>query len=233
MSDSVEDPRGDAPVDREVTRVEGFSDAVFGFAITLLVVSLEVPSTFDDLLAVLRGAPVFAASFSLLLLIWHEHHQFFRRFGLRDGLTVWLNGGLLFVVMLYIYPLKFLFAMLGSRGGALAASAPSMIRVEQIPTLMLIYGVGFALVFAALTGMYLHALRLSATPVARADRHWRTDAWLGAGHSLVYVAVGLLSVVVAHLGRDPIWGLLAGLTYTTIGPFQFLYHALTKRYRAA
>lgn len=31
---------------KEVSRVEGLSDAVFGFAITLLVVSLEVPKTF-------------------------------------------------------------------------------------------------------------------------------------------------------------------------------------------
>ena len=30
---------------REVSRIEGFSDAVFGFALTLLVVSLEVPGS--------------------------------------------------------------------------------------------------------------------------------------------------------------------------------------------
>ena len=28
---------------REISRLEGLSDAVFGFAITLLIVSLEVP----------------------------------------------------------------------------------------------------------------------------------------------------------------------------------------------
>ena len=34
---------------REVTRLEALSDAVFGFAATLLVVSLEVPQTFPEL----------------------------------------------------------------------------------------------------------------------------------------------------------------------------------------
>lgn len=32
---------------REISRIEGLSDAVFGFAITLLVVSLEVPKPAD------------------------------------------------------------------------------------------------------------------------------------------------------------------------------------------
>jgi uncharacterized membrane protein len=34
----------------DISRFEGLSDAVFGFAITLLIVSLEVPRTFDELL---------------------------------------------------------------------------------------------------------------------------------------------------------------------------------------
>lgn len=52
----------------QVTRIEALTDAVFGFAITLLVVSLEVPQTFDDLMAMMRGFVAFAFSFTLLIL---------------------------------------------------------------------------------------------------------------------------------------------------------------------
>jgi len=39
----------------EVSRTEGLSDAVFGFALTLLVVSLEVPKTYSELMQTMRG----------------------------------------------------------------------------------------------------------------------------------------------------------------------------------
>ena len=70
---------------REVSRIEGFSDAVFGFALTLLVVSLEVPDNFEALKEILRGFIPFAATFALVCWIWFEHYAFFRKFDAEDG----------------------------------------------------------------------------------------------------------------------------------------------------
>ncbi len=53
----------------EISRVEGFTDAVFAFAVTLLVVALEVPHTFDGLMDVVRGFPAFVICFTLLMTV--------------------------------------------------------------------------------------------------------------------------------------------------------------------
>ena len=68
-----------------MSRIEGLSDAVFGFVITLLVVSLEVPRTSTAMLDTLRGVPIFALTFTVLLAIWHAQYVFFRRYGLDDN----------------------------------------------------------------------------------------------------------------------------------------------------
>src|SRR5947207_2841599 len=78
----------------DISRIEGLSDAVFAFAVTLLVVSLEVPKTFTELAATMRGFGAFAISFALLFIIWFNQYKFFRRYGLQDNLTVCLNGAL-------------------------------------------------------------------------------------------------------------------------------------------
>src|SRR6266849_4862162 len=96
---------------REVSRVEGFSDAVFAFAITLLVVSLEVPKTFGELMAAMRGFPSFAVCFALLFQVWWRHYHFFRTYDLEDNYVIVLTGVLLFVVLFYVYPLKFVWML--------------------------------------------------------------------------------------------------------------------------
>jgi len=112
----------------ETSRLEGFSDAVFAFALTHLVVSLQVPNSYDELGRTLRSFVAFAASCAALIWIWYLHRQFFRRFGPGDGPMIVLNSTLLFVVLLYVYPLKFLSTLvLGSlvEPTSLAAIEPS------------------------------------------------------------------------------------------------------------
>src|SRR5205809_1494664 len=144
---------------REVNRLESFSDAVFGFALTLLVVSLDVPKTFDDLVATMRGFPAFALCFLFLALIWNGHYRFCRRYGLDDGMSRFLTCVMLFLVLFYVYPLKFLFNF--SITGLFGGSAPSATMTRsEFSTLLVIYGLGFAAVYLSQTLLYLHAYRL-------------------------------------------------------------------------
>src|ERR671928_307740 len=76
---------------REISRIEGFSDAVFGFALTLLIVSLEVPKTSTELLATMRGFAAFVVTFMILARLWYAQYTFFRRYALEDSVTVTLN----------------------------------------------------------------------------------------------------------------------------------------------
>jgi uncharacterized membrane protein len=135
----------------EITRLEGFSDAVFAFAVTLLVVSLEVPKTFHELMEAMRGFAAFGICFALLANVWFNHYRFFRRYGLQDPWAVFLNCALLFFVLFYVYPLKFLFVTMLNNGGRIEAQAAR--------TLLVIYGAGYAAVFLIFALLYLHAWR--------------------------------------------------------------------------
>jgi uncharacterized membrane protein len=190
---------------REVSRVEAFSDVVFGFALTLIVVSLEVPRSYDELMTVLRGFPAFAICFAMLTWIWYVHHTFFRRYALNDEITIALNTALLFLVLFYIYPLKFMFSIV--TGQIRGTRDPSMLFV--------IYGLGFAGIFAVYFFMYAHALRkreeLELNEVELYDT--RTNMIMYGS----YIVIGLLSATVA-ITVNGWWLNMAGWTYWLLGP---------------
>jgi uncharacterized membrane protein len=203
---------------REVSRLEGFSDAVIGFALTLLVVSLEVPDSFVALKETLGGFLPFAATFAIVGWIWFEHYFFFRRFPLEDGWTITLNLVLLFVVLFFVYPLKFIFTRLLGRMAGLGAAREGAFEgmsAGDARLLMLAYGAGFVLVFGILALFYKNALRRRAE--LSLDDLELFDARAGVRRHGVSVAVGLVSIVLCAV--VPPWGLWApGLVYFALGP---------------
>jgi uncharacterized membrane protein len=203
----------------DVTRTEGFSDAAFAFAVTLLVVSLEVPRNFEQLLDVLKGIPAFAVCFTILIWLWVAHYKFFRRFGLEDRLTIALNSLLLFVVMVYVYPLKFVFTIFMGMITGIQPSNTGRIRNDQVGDLFVIYGIGFMAVFLILALMNLRAYRLRDKLELNELERLMTRAEIA--RCLGIAAVGILSVVTALVIPGGAAG-FAGVAYCFIGVVEYI-----------
>lgn len=207
---------------REVTRAEAFFDAAFAFAVTLLVVSLEVPRDYAELMDALRGVPALAACFIVLFQIWYAHYRFCRRYGLSDVGTLVLDGLLVFIVLVYVYPLKYLAlaameALTGFgplQGRPLAARLP----FERIDELFMLYGVGFAAVWTILAVLVGRALarreRLGLNAVELCDTLHSICRYAGMA------GIGVLSCMLAWVlpGRSVV---LAGWAYALIAVEEF------------
>lgn len=214
----------------EIVRIEGFSDAVFAFAVTLLVVSLEVPETFTELWEKMHGFVAFMICFALLFLVWHDQYTFFRRYGLHDSVTNWLNGALLFVVLFFVYPLKFLFSFLfkAFTGGNLQVHLPDgrvewIIEREQMPQLMIIYALGYIAVALIFVLLYRRAYRKRVELELNDEEVMETRASLQS-HAL-NIGIGLLSILIVVIGGAGS-AFFAGIVYALVGPLQWLNGAI-------
>ena len=107
----------------------------------------------------MRGFPAFAPCFLLLAVIWNGHYKLCRRYGLDDGTARFLTCVILFLVLFYVYPLKFLFNF-SITGLLLGFGPPMSMTGSQFSTVLVIYGLGFAAVYAAAALLYLRAWRL-------------------------------------------------------------------------
>ena len=220
----------------EVSRLEALSDAVFGFAITLLVVSLEVPVTYAQLADTMKGFVAFAASFALLFLIWFHQYRFFRRYGLEDGPTVLLNAVLLFVVVFFVYPLKFVFKLcvdeiMGRRYAVLpdGRHVPVFTSYREPREMMVVFGLGYVAVFFLFALMHVHAYRRREALALDACERFETTG--NVREALLNVGVGLVSIAAAVLAPDRSASMLSGLAYFLVGPVMTVNGMLTGRLR--
>jgi uncharacterized membrane protein len=201
-----------------VSRLEGLTDGVFAFAVTLLVVALEVPNTFEGLMDVVRGFPAFVICFVLLMLFWNAHFRYHRRYGLEDPLSRIVTMAILVLVLFFVYPLKYLFTMVTvNLFGLDMADPPRLESMEHLRLLYLIYGVGFGGVWGLYALLYAHALRKRADLELSEIEVVQTRASLA--ENLIYVGVCLLSIALAYA---PTYEWVPGVSYALLGPLQSL-----------
>jgi len=157
-----------------------------------------------------------------LLLVWYNQYKFFRRYGLQDAMTVCLNCFLLFVVLFYVYPLKFLFTFLmnlftGGQGRIrlpTGAEATMVDSNEQVSTLMIIFGAGYIAIFCVFVLLYWHAYRKRLE--LDLNELETFDTRVDIQESFLNVGIGSLSVAVAVLGGGR-YSFPAGMVYMLNG----------------
>jgi uncharacterized membrane protein len=142
-------------------RAESFSDGVFAFAITLLVLGIQIPdlktgSNQELREALIRALPQlvpYVTSFATIGIIWLNHHAMFHGLDRVEHTTLTLNLLLLLVVAFIPYPTAVL-----SRYGAL-------------PTSAFVYGAVLTLLGLTYSLLWWHIVRRGLNPsvVDKAD----------------------------------------------------------------
>lgn len=147
----------------KVTRLEAFIDAAFAFSVTLLVISGDqIPTSISMLQDALKQVPCYAASFALIMQFWLNHADWSRRFGLEDIYSDRLSLLLVFVLLIFVYPLKMVFASLFSilSQGYL----PTHFSINswlQVPILFQTFAIGFGAMALVMCLLFSRAVTLA------------------------------------------------------------------------
>ena len=211
-----------------MTRIEVFSDAAFAFAVTMLVISLSsIPRNFEELILAIKGIPSFATSFAVMMVIWITHRRWSQRFGIDDGISTFLTLLLVFIVLVYVYPLKLVMDLMFL--GFSSTWFPSDFVVNssaEVAGLVAFYSTGWFLVASTHLGLYLRAANmardLSLNQLEQLLVKKELLVWL------VQAIAGLLSAAIALIFIGS-FGYLAGIVFGLIPLAIFIVTLPTRR----
>jgi uncharacterized membrane protein len=175
--------------EKESARLEAFSDGVFAFAITLLVLGVAVPSaktassTRDVLAAVLEARHAYFAllvTFATVYVMWMTHHAMFRSVRHVDGAILLANGAVLLLISSCAFPTALLAEYMDKPAAGLAAAFYA--------GYFLLVNVAFVLLGAAIS----RSLRVDEMP--RTDLRLRQVRLRARWGFSLYLAAGLAAL---------------------------------------
>ncbi len=181
------------------TRLEGFVDSAFAFAMTLIVISIgHVPSDVPEMLQALRGLPTFAVCFLLIARFWAAHRFWSRHYDIEDRTAIRLSLFLVFLVLVYVYPLRLLFSLtFASMTHDWLSENPIAIHsAAELRAAYLVFGLGLAAIALVFVLLFRHALKsASGIGLSTAEitvTRIRMIGWVfTAGVSLVSIALAM------------------------------------------
>jgi uncharacterized membrane protein len=216
----------------EMTRIETFVDAAFAFAVTLLVIGGgdNIPNNYQDFVKALQQVPSFTMCFANIVFFWYAHHIWSRRFGLDDGLSTFLSLLLILVVLIFVYPLKAIYA------GAFhfipsfdSAAVFALTSVEDFSGLLVIFGLAFSMLSAIISALNWHAFRLAEqiglSALEKFDTKTTALMWL------INALVPLGSVTIALSTTSVFWIKVASYFYIVFAVALPLLKITRKRLR--
>jgi uncharacterized membrane protein len=212
----------------EVTRLDTFIDAAFAFVLTLLVISFDdIPSSIPEMLAAVKRIPGFAASFAILMMFWLQHRQWSRRYGLENPRTILHSLVLIFVMLVYVYPLRMMFeGMFSNLTGGYLSKSYQIETYNDLRLIFVFYSAGFlamSLLISQLNRLALSSsTSLGLNSVEKRKTRISMQVWALAA------SFGLLSTLVA-LALPDAWVLAAGYMYFGLFPVMRLPAFLDRR----
>lgn len=214
--------------ERAAGRLDAFVDAAFAFAVTLLLIAGSPPASLDELLASLGRLPAFLASFALVAMFWLAHRDYSRCAGVRGRGAAMLSLALVFMVLVYVFPLRLLTeSALHFLSGGVLPGRGLLDSFDDLRVLYVVYGLGFA-VLASILALLFRGVRGEGAATPELEQSAREWTWT----YVVIAASGVLSAAVAQWGPLVSAPWLPGATYMLIPISLPLMLRLTRR-RAA
>lgn len=85
------------------------------------------------------------------------HRKWSRHYGIENNITIVLSFSLVFVLMIYVYPLRLIFsALFAWISGGFFLSEFTITSISELTSLLAFYGFGFATISILLGLLFLH-----------------------------------------------------------------------------
>lgn len=197
-------------------RLDAFADAAFAFAVSLIVVG-NAGSAMDgnSLRSSVAAIPSFAIGFTLIAMFWATHARWRVIRGDGDWRSALLTLLLVFVVLIYVTPLR---AMSTSLAAYIAGDLTAY--RGNIAELFTIYGLGFVAMCVLTALLFRDALR---NPELAGD-----DLQSARGQIWVWTILALTGAISVTLSMIPGAGIFAPWAYATLPVTIGLFSSLWK-----